>query len=206
MTSPLEPTSTLDPRTYEPLDLFRVERDRARLAQEPWEAATAALATLDASGAPRVRFVLVKDADARGLRFFTNRESDKGRELAGDPRASIAFHFVTTGVQLRFEGVVEALPDADSDAYFAARPRISQLGAWASEQSRPLASRAVLEARLHEYETRFEGGAVARPPHWGGYLLVPTRAEHWVEGAFRLHDRIRFDRDSTGWRHSRLNP
>lgn len=199
-------TANLDPTSYDPLDLFRLERDRARAAQEPWEAATAALATLDGSGAPRVRFVLVKDADARGLRFFTNRESDKGRELARDPRASIALHFVTTGVQLRFEGTVELLTDADSDAYFDARPRISQLGAWASEQSRPLASREALEARLHEHEARFEGGPVARPPHWGGYLLVPTRAEHWVEGAFRLHDRIRFDRDGSGWKQTRLNP
>ncbi len=199
-------TSPLDPSTYGPLDLFRVERDRARAAQEPWEAATAALATLDESGAPRVRFVLVKDADARGLRFFTNRESDKGRELARDPRASLAFHFVTTGVQLRFEGTVEQLPDADSDAYFDARPRISQLGAWASRQSRPLASRAALEAQLHEVEARFEGAPVPRPPHWGGYVLVPSRAEHWVEGAYRLHDRVRFDRDGDGWTATRLNP
>lgn len=206
MTSPLDPTSSLDPATYEPFDLFRLERDRAKAAGEPWESATAALATLDATGAPRVRFVLVKDADARGLRFFTNRESDKGRELASDPRCSLAFHFVTIGVQLRFEGRVEHLSDEDSDAYFQTRARVSQLGAWASEQSRPLASRAVLESRLHDYEQQFEGGPVARPPHWGGYVLVPHRAEHWVEGAFRLHDRIRFDRDGDVWKHTRLNP
>lgn len=196
----------LDPTTYEPLELFRTERDRARTLGEPWEAASAALATLGLDGAPRVRFVLVKNADARGLRFFTNRESDKGVELGRDPRASIAFHFVTTGVQLRFEGVVEPLPDADSDAYFATRHRVSQLGAWASVQSRPLESRAVLEARLHEAEARHEGAPVPRPPHWGGYLLVPTRAEHWVEGAHRLHDRIRFEREGEGWKQTRLNP
>jgi pyridoxamine 5'-phosphate oxidase len=195
-----------DPTTLDPISLFLAEQARARRAGEPWEAAAAALATLDEHGAPSVRFVLVKQADSRGLHFFTNRESDKGQHLARDPRASIALHFATTNVQLRFEGRVALLADADSDAYFAGRPRISQLGAWASWQSRPLGARAELEARLHEQERRFEGGPVARPPHWGGYALDVVRAEHWVEGAYRLHDRLRFERDGGGWRRTRLNP
>ncbi|MBX7195988.1 MAG: pyridoxamine 5'-phosphate oxidase [Sandaracinaceae bacterium] len=188
------------------MSLFLAERDRARAMGEPWDAASAALATVDSHGAPSVRFVLVKHASPEGLRFFTNRESDKGRQLANDPRAALAFHFVTTGVQLRYEGRVTPLSDAESDVYFAERPRISQLGAWASSQSRPLASRAELEARLHEQEKRFEGGDVPRPPHWGGYVLVPERAEHWNEGAFRLHDRVRFEREGSAWKLTRLNP
>lgn len=196
----------IDPTQLDPLSLFVAERDRARAAGEAWDAATCALATVDASGAPTVRFVLVKHVSAEGLRFFTNRESAKGRHLGHDPRAALAFHFVTTGVQLRFEGRVTPLSDAESDAYFAERPRVSQLGAWASDQSRALVSRAALEARLHEEEKRFEGHPVSRPPHWGGYELIPHRAEHWKEGAFRLHDRLRFDRDGSAWTITRLNP
>ena len=109
-------------------------------------------------------------------------------------------------MQLRYEGRVSLLSDAESDAYFAERPRISQLGAWASLQSRPLSSRAELESRLQEAEERFEGVPVTRPPHWGGYVLEVVRAEHWVEGAYRLHDRVRFDREGSGWTLTRLNP
>jgi pyridoxamine 5'-phosphate oxidase len=190
----------------DPLAFFLAERDRAREAGEPWDAASAALATVDAQGAPTVRFVLVKHVRPEGLWFFTNRESDKGRHLARDPRAALAFHFDRIGTQFRFEGAVSPLPDAESDAYFQERPRISQLGAWASSQSRPLGARAELEARLHEAERRFEGVAVPRPPHWGGYLLAPQRVEHWVEGAYRLHDRVRFTRVGDGWTTERLNP
>ncbi|GAB4212276.1 MAG: pyridoxamine 5'-phosphate oxidase [Sandaracinaceae bacterium] len=199
-------TSPLASDLPEPLALFLAERDRARDAGEPWDAASAALATVDADGAPAVRFVLVKHVRPEGLWFFTNRESDKGRQLARDPRAALAFHFDRIGTQFRFEGAVTLLPDADSDAYFAERPRISQLGAWASAQSRPLASRAELEARLHEAERRFEGVAVPRPPHWGGYLLTPHRVEHWVEGAYRLHDRVRYTLDAGAWVSERLFP
>lgn len=190
----------------DPLALFLAERERAKEAGEPWDAASAALATVDASGAPTVRFVLVKHVRPEGLWFFTNRESDKGRHLARDPRAALAFHFDRIRTQFRFEGRVTPISDADSDAYFAERPRISQLGAWASAQSRPLGSRGELEARLREAERRFEGGPVPRPPHWGGYLLTPRSVEHWVEGAFRLHDRIRYTREGSGWRAERLNP
>ncbi len=190
----------------DPIALFVVERDRARAAGETWDAASVALATVDEHGAPAVRFVLVKHVRPEGLWFFTNRESDKGQQLARDPRAALAFHFQTTGVQMRFEGVVRLLGDADNDKYFEERPRISQLGAWASSQSRSLASRAELDAKLQEAERRYEGMPVPRPPHWGGYLLVPHRVEHWVEGAFRLHDRIRYDRDGDGWKTTRLFP
>lgn len=194
-------------QALEPIALFLRERDRAREAGEPWDAASAALATVDEHGAPAVRFVLVKHTSADGLWFFTNRESDKGRHLARTPRAALAFHFDKIGVQMRFEGEARAISDAESDRYFQERPRISQLGAWASQQSRPLASRAELEARLHDAERRYDGGPVPRPPHWGGYVLAPRVAEHWTEGAFRLHDRIRFEREAGGgWSRVRLNP
>ncbi len=197
-----------NPLVDDPLALFTRERDRALALGEPWAAAAAALATVTSEGAPSVRFVLVKDVDARGPRFFTNRESDKGRQLAACPHAALAFHFVTTHVQIRFEGPVAILEDAQSDAYFASRPRESQLGAWASVQSRPSPSRADLERRLDEVARRFEGRDVPRPPFWGGYLLTPVRVEHWSEGASRLHDRRRFERlpGEPGWRVTRLDP
>jgi pyridoxamine 5'-phosphate oxidase len=198
-----EPAAT---PALDPIAFFRDERERARAAGEPWDAASAALATVDERGGPSVRFVLVKHVRPEGLWFFTNRESDKGRQLARTPRAALAFHFDKIGTQFRFEGGVELLSDEDGDAYFRERPRISQLGAWASQQSRPLGSRAELEARLHEAERRFEGVAVPRPPHWGGYLLRPERIEHWVEGAYRLHDRLRYTRDGEGWSVERLYP
>ena len=201
-----------DPTTHarpavDPITFFLEERDRARAAGEPWDAASAALATLDDAGGPSVRFVLVKHASAEGLWFFTNRESDKGRQLARDPRAALAFHFDKIGTQFRFEGPVTPVGDEQSDTYFRERPRISQLGAWASIQSRPLSSRAALEERLHEVEQRYEGVEVPRPPHWGGYQLAPRVVEHWVEGAFRLHDRLRYTRTPDGgWSVERLFP
>jgi len=191
----------------DPIALFVSERDRAREAGEGWDAASAALATVDEHGAPTVRFVLVKQTSPEGLWFFTNRESDKGRHLARLPLAALAFHFDKIGVQMRFEGDVRPLPDAESDRYFQERPRISQLGAWASSQSRPLDSRATLDARLKEAERRYEGGPIPRPAYWGGYVLSPRVAEHWTEGAFRLHDRLRFDRGAgDAWTVTRLFP
>lgn len=194
-----------------PFALFLDARERARQAGEPWDAASCALATVDAEGRPVVRFVLAKDVSEAGLVFFTNRESDKAEQLAAHPFAAIAFHFDKVHTQFRFEGSVTLAIDEVSDAYFQARPRISQLGAWASDQSRPLDSRATLEARLHEAEKRFEGKDVTRPPHWGGYVLTPRVIERWVEGEFRLHDRWRFEREETaregsGWAVSRRFP
>ena len=193
--------------TDDPIALFLSERERARASGEPWDAASCALATVDPSGAPSVRFVLAKDVDAAGFRFFTNRNSRKAHELRACPRASLAFHFKTIETQFRADGPVTVLADAESDAYFAARPRVSQLGAWASDQSRPLASRQVLLDRLAELEARWpEGTPVPRPPHWGGYLLIPERMEHWAEGEFRLHHRTLYERDGRAWKSTLLNP
>ncbi len=191
----------------DPIELFLRERDRAVAAGEPWEAAACALATVSADGAASVRFVLSKEVDASGFCFYTNRTSRKGVELAHEPRASLAFHFHSIETQFRVDGTVEETSDAESDAYFAGRPRISQLGAWASQQSQPLASRDVLMARLREIEARFpEGEAVPRPPHWGGYRLVPRQIEIWTQGEFRLHQRTVYERDGSIWRSTLLNP
>ncbi len=178
---------------------------RARAAS-PHEPTAAALATADARGRPSVRVVLVKGADVRGFLFFTNRRSRKGEELAANPHAALCHHWPALGEQVRIEGRVELLPDAESDAYFATRPRESQLGAWASDQSAPLTSRAALEEALREVEARFAGREVPRPPHWGGYLLVPDAIELWREGAARLHHRERWERDGDGWRTALLQP
>jgi pyridoxamine 5'-phosphate oxidase len=191
----------------DPIALFLADRERARAKSEGWEAAAAALATVDASGHPSARFVLVKEADHDGFRFYTNRQSRKAHELAAVPHASLAFLWQTIDVQYRIDGPVELLDDAASDAYFASRPRISQLGAWASEQSRPLASREVLLQRLAEMEKRYpEGTLVPRPPHWGGYRLVPTSMERWHAAEFRLHERTLYERDGHGWRATLMNP
>jgi pyridoxamine 5'-phosphate oxidase len=178
---------------------------RARAAS-PHDPTAAALATADGRGRPSVRMVLVKGADARGLAFFTHRDSRKGRELAGNPWAALCLHWAALGEQARAEGPVEPLSDEASDAYFATRPRESQLGAWASRQSAPLASREELTAALAEVERRFAGAPVPRPPRWGGYLLVPRMIELWREGAGRLHHRERFDREGAGWRLTLLQP
>ncbi|NLY92487.1 MAG: pyridoxamine 5'-phosphate oxidase [Myxococcales bacterium] len=171
-----------------------------------FEPSRAAFATATRSGAPSVRFVLVKIVDERGFRIFTNYESRKARELDENPHASLAFHWEQTGTQVRIDGVCERLSAEESDAYFASRPRGSQLGAWASPQSQPIDDRAVLTRRLAEIEARFEGRPVERPPFWGGYLLVPSRIEFWKDRESRLHERRLFERVSGGWRESMLAP
>lgn len=191
----------------DPIALFLEDRERARAAGEGWDATAAALATVNAEGHPSVRFVLVKEAALDGFRFYTNRHSHKAQELRAVPHAALAFLWQTIDVQFRVEGPVRMLDDAASDAYFASRPRISQLGAWASEQSQPLASRDVLMTRLAELEKKYpEGTPVPRPPHWGGYLLVPSTLEHWRAGEFRLHQRTLYERDGAGWRGILMNP
>src|SRR5512142_358348 len=174
----------------DPIARLREALARAAAAG-PFDPTAAALATADASGRPSVRVVLVKRVDERGLAFFTNRESRKGRAL---------------GEQVRAEGPVSPLPDADSDAYFATRPRESQVGAWAWRQSAPLPSREALLAAAAAAEARFTGGAVARPPHWGGYLLVPEAMEFWRSGEGRLHHRTLYARTLLGWSVSLLGP
>ncbi len=191
----------------EPLDRFLDDRARAQQAGERWDAAACVLATADGEGRPSARFILVKEADAEGFWFYTNYESRKAEQLAAQPHAALAFHFDTIGVQYRVEGAVERAPAARSDAYFAARPRDSQLGAWASEQSRPLPDPAIIGERLRELAERFPS-EVPRPPGWGGFVLRPQRIERWTEGAFRLHERALYTRDASGhsWVFQALQP
>jgi pyridoxamine 5'-phosphate oxidase len=165
-----------------------------------------ALATADARGRPSVRIVLVKGHGRDGFLFYTNEQSAKGEQLAENPRAALLFHWKSLRRQVRIEGAVERVNDADADAYFASRSRDSQLGAWASDQSRPLDSRATFERRLEEVERRFEGGEVPRPPHWGGYRVVPDRIEYWSDRPHRLHDRRLFTRVGDAWREGLLYP
>lgn len=164
------------------------------------------LATVDADGAPDARMVLLKGFDDEGLRFFTNYESGKGSQLAARPDAAIVLYWRELDRQVRARGAVEALGAAESDAYFATRSRASQLGAWASPQSRSLESRAELDEHLSKTEARFATGDVPRPPHWGGYLLRPRTVEFWQGQVGRLHDRFRYSRAAEGWRIERLAP
>lgn len=175
-------------------------------AASPVDATAAALATADRTGRPSVRVVLVKGADDRGFSFFTNRESRKARELAENPRAALALWWPALGEQVRAEGPVSVLDDAASDAYFATRPRVSQLGAWASRQSAALASREALLAAAREIEERFRGRAVPRPPFWGGYVLEAETIEFWRSEEGRLHHRELYSRQGEGWRISLLQP
>jgi len=165
-----------------------------------------ALATADSRGYPSVRMVLLKGHGPEGFVFYTNRESRKGDELAANPRASLLFHWKALRRQIRIEGTIELVSNTEADAYFAVRSRDSQLGAWASDQSRPLESREVFEARFEEVEARFEGADVPRPPHWGGYRLVPDRIEYWNDRPHRLHERRLFTRSIDGWTEGLLYP
>jgi pyridoxamine 5'-phosphate oxidase len=164
------------------------------------------LATADSSGRPAARLVLLRGADSRGFVFFTNYDSRKGRELTENPQAALCFYWGSLDEQIRIEGRVTQVAPEESDAYFAGRPRGSQLGAWASDQSRVLSSRETLEEKYREVERRFEGQPVQRPPFWGGFRLTPVRIEFWYGRPDRLHDRVVYVRESTGWRIERLYP
>jgi pyridoxamine 5'-phosphate oxidase len=165
-----------------------------------------ALATATPDGRPSARMVLLRGADQLGFRFFSNRDSRKGGELDENPAAALLFHWQPIGRQVRIEGAVSQLADPESDAYFASRPRDSQLSAWASDQSRPVESRDELLRRLEEAGTRFEGGEVPRPPYWGGYLLAPRSIEFWQHGPHRLHDRRLYTLSGAGWTSRLLAP
>lgn len=167
----------------------------------------ACLATVDPDGWPEGRIVLLKGYDGRGFQFFTNFRSAKGRALDHTPRAALTFYWGDLSRQVRVQGSVVRLPDEESDAYFRLRPRGSQIGAWASEQSAPLASMADLEERARKLEKRWADDPIPRPPHWGGYLIQPRRVEFWQEGPDRLHHRIVFRREGEeDWAVERLNP
>ena len=198
---------------------FNTKRDPIAWVSEILEAARAAegshperdpmrvaLATADAAGRPSVRYVLLKGFGPDGFVFYTNYQSAKASDLKANPYAALAFHWWSTGVQLRARGRVERLSDTESDAYFGSRSRGNQLGAWASNQSRPLESREALEAQLATVAERFAGQDVPRPPHWGGYRLRPTRLEVWLNGDHRLHDRFEFEHGEGGWTGRRLSP
>ncbi len=163
------------------------------------------IATVGGSGRPAQRNVLLRGLDASGLTFYTNYDSAKGHEIAVSPEASALFSWLGIHRQVRVEGVISKIDGADSDAYFASRPRSSQIGAWASNQSQQIASRDDLDEATREAETRF-GEAVPRPPHWGGYRLAPDRFEFWQGRRSRLHDRLVYVREDEGWRVERLQP
>ena len=184
---------------------------REAAAREPNDPNAMTLATAAPDGAPSARIVLLKGvdpdgADPRGFVFYTNKTSRKGEELAGNPRVALLFHWKSLGRQLRIEGRVRDVSEAEADAYYATRARISRLGAWASEQSRPLPGRGELERRVAEYDARFPGEDIPRPPHWSGYRVVPARFEFWQDMPFRLHDRTVFTRAGAEWETGKLYP
>ncbi len=191
--------------TADPDALFETWFAEAR-ALEPNDAEAMTLATATADGAPSARTVLLKGHDARGFVFYTNSQSRKGAELAANKRAALLFHWKSLRRQVRIEGPVAPVDAAEADAYFASRARDSQLGAWASDQSRPLASRELFEQRFREAGALYQDGDVPRPPHWWGYRVVPERIEFWIDRAHRLHERRLFTRGEGGWSEGLLYP
>ena len=191
---------------HDPIEQFQRWLAEAH-EREPNDPTAMTLATADADGIPSARMVLLKDADSSGFVFYTNAESRKGLELDATARASLVFHWKSLRRQVRVDGPVEPVTEDQADAYFASRTRGSQIGAWASDQSQPLASRALLENRAEEYEAKFPAGEVSRPPFWSGFRVVPERIEFWTERSDRLHDRQLFERlVDGGWRESWLYP
>ena len=193
------------PHAPDPIAAFREALERAR-KREPVEATSVVLATADAEGRPSARVVLLKGVDDRGFVFYTNLGSRKARQLGENPRAALCVYWESIEQQVRVEGPVERVADEEADAYFASRPRMSQIGAWASRQSEPLDSRARLLGRAAEAEVRFIGRPVPRPPFWGGYRIVPERIEFWWNQLHRLHDRVLYTREQDGWKVERLYP
>lgn len=188
-----------------PVELFQEWLKQASTT-EPNDPEAMALATVGVDGQPSVRMVLLKNVDQKGFYFYTNMESRKGRELAAMPKAALCFHWKSQLRQVRVEGVVETIPAPIVDAYFKTRHYLSRLGAWASRQSQPLESREALETKVAEYEKKFTGQEIPRPPHWSGFCLVAEKIEFWQQGESRLHDRFLFTRAGSGWNLCRLNP
>lgn len=190
-----------------PITLFSQWLDDAKACPAIKEPTAMSLATADARGVPSCRIVLLKAHDEAGFVFFTNLGSQKSEQLVANPQAALTFYWMPLDRQLRIEGAVSQVEDAQADAYFATRARGSQLGAWASQQSHPLASRQALEESLEAYEQKFAGRDVPRPPHWSGWRVVPKRIEFWQQGDYRIHDRWHYVRQSGGsWQHELLYP
>jgi len=191
----------------EPLRLWQIWFDEA-VKGEPRDPTAMSLATVDAEGMPDVRTVLLKGIDERGFVFYTNTESNKGRELAANPKAALLFYWKSLNRQIRIRGPVERVTPEEADAYFATRPKGAQIGAWASQQSRPLESRLAFEKAVALYAAKYALGAVPRPPHWSGYRIVPISIEFWHDRPFRLHDRVEFRRAGLGepWTKVRMYP
>jgi len=191
----------------EPFRLFAAWLKDATAA-EPRDPTAMTLATVDSSGMPDARMVLLKGFDEHGFVFYTNKDSQKGQELDTEAKAALVFHWKSSNRQVRVRGPVEHVSEAEADEYFATRAKQSQIGAWASQQSRPLESRLAFEKAIALYAAKYAIGTVPRPPYWSGYRVVPVRIEFWQERPFRLHDRIEFTRAGAGeaWRKTRLYP
>ena len=188
-----------------PIKIFK-EWYREAKATEPVNPNAMTLATADDEGRPSARMVLLKDVDVDGFVFYTNLGSRKALELNANPHAALCFYWKSLAKQVRVEGVIELVADAEADAYFASRPKLSQLGAWASKQSQTLEGRMALEKRVAKYTAKFNVGTIPRPDFWSGLRLRPVQIELWKEEAFRLHDRTRYTRDGDGWTVDSLYP
>lgn len=210
-TAPIEHPSWLTNGDFtqadEPLRLFKAWFEDA-VRSEPADPNAMALATVGADGMPNVRMVLLKDFDERGFVFYTNVDSQKGQELVGNAKAGLVFYWKSLKRQVRIRGAVTTVTAAEADAYFASRPRLAQIGAWASKQSSPLESRLAFEKAVALYTAKYAIGTVPRPPNWSGYRIIPVSMEFWHDRPYRLHDRVEFHRDapSAPWNKTRLYP